>query len=111
MAGLAWNVAAGSQVAGALRIVLPMLVYMIGIGLILPSALAGAIGPFPRRAGAASALLGFTQMGTAAVLGGVIGLLMTAPPGRWPAPSRSPPSVVLLAHRIPGAGRRRAPPA
>jgi MFS transporter, DHA1 family, multidrug resistance protein len=75
LVALAWNVAAGSAVGGALRIVLPMLVYMIGIGLILPSALAGAIGPFPRRAGAAAALLGFIQMAAAAALGGAIGLL------------------------------------
>jgi DHA1 family bicyclomycin/chloramphenicol resistance-like MFS transporter len=75
LVALAWNIAAGSQVGGALRIVLPMLVYMIGIGLTLPNALAGAIGPFPRRAGAAAALLGFTQMAVAAALGGAIGLL------------------------------------
>ena len=38
----------------------PMLVFMIGVGLVLPNSIAGAIGPFPRAAGAASALLGFT---------------------------------------------------
>jgi DHA1 family bicyclomycin/chloramphenicol resistance-like MFS transporter len=46
-----------------------MLVFMIGVGLVLPNSIAGAIGPFPRAAGAASALLGFTQMTAAAAIG------------------------------------------
>ncbi|MGH6961696.1 MAG: multidrug effflux MFS transporter [Dongiaceae bacterium] len=58
-----------SGLAGALLIVGPMLVFMIGVGLVLPNSIAGAIGPFPRSAGAASALLGFTQMTAAAAIG------------------------------------------
>ena len=58
-----------SGFAGALLIVGPMLLFMIGVGLVLPNAIAGAIGPFPRAAGAASALLGFTQMTAAAAIG------------------------------------------
>jgi MFS transporter, DHA1 family, multidrug resistance protein len=66
---LAIAVPAHGGLAGALVIVAPMLVFMIGVGLVLPNAIAGAIGPFPRAAGAASALLGFTQMTTAAAIG------------------------------------------
>jgi len=69
MAGLALADAISSPLAGALAIVGPMLVYMAGVGLVLPNAIAGAVGPFPRAAGAASALLGFTQMTTAAAVG------------------------------------------
>jgi len=69
LVALAVAAVATTGIAGALAIVLPMLVYMIGTGLVLPSAVAGAVGPFPRAAGAASALLGFTQMGVAAVVG------------------------------------------
>ena len=58
-----------SGLAGALLIVGPMLVFMIGVGLVLPNSIAGAIGPFARAAGAASALLGFTQMTAAAAIG------------------------------------------
>jgi DHA1 family bicyclomycin/chloramphenicol resistance-like MFS transporter len=58
-----------SGLAGALLIVGPMLVFMIGVGLVLPNSIAGAIGPFARSAGAASALLGFTQMTAAAAIG------------------------------------------
>jgi len=58
-----------SGIAGAVMIVLPMLVYMIGTGLVMPNSVAGAIGPFPQAAGAASALLGFSQMTIAALVG------------------------------------------
>jgi DHA1 family bicyclomycin/chloramphenicol resistance-like MFS transporter len=58
-----------SGIAGAVAIVLPMLVYMIGTGLVMPNSVAGAIGPFPQAAGAASALLGFSQMTVAALVG------------------------------------------
>ena len=69
LAGLAIAGAATTGLPGTLAIVLPMLVYMIGVGLVLPNSIAGAIGPFPRAAGAASALLGFIQMTLAAFAG------------------------------------------
>jgi DHA1 family bicyclomycin/chloramphenicol resistance-like MFS transporter len=64
---------AGVQTAGA--VVAPMAVFMIGAGLILPNALAGAVAPYPTRAGSASALLGFTQMAGAAAVGALVGQL------------------------------------
>jgi DHA1 family bicyclomycin/chloramphenicol resistance-like MFS transporter len=64
---------AGVQTAAA--VVAPMALFMIGAGLILPNALAGAVGPYPTKAGSASALLGFTQMGGAAVVGALVGHL------------------------------------
>jgi MFS transporter, DHA1 family, multidrug resistance protein len=54
-------------------IVGPVALYMVGTGLAMPNAQAGAIGPFPRMAGSASALLGFFQMGLAAAVGIVVG--------------------------------------
>jgi DHA1 family bicyclomycin/chloramphenicol resistance-like MFS transporter len=66
---LALAATAHGPLGGALLIVGPMLVFMIGVGLVLPNSIAGAIGPFPRGAGAASALLGFTQMTVAAAIG------------------------------------------
>jgi len=56
-------------------ILLPTIIYMFGTGLVLPNAMAGAVGPFPRIAGTASALLGFVQMGLAAAIGAAIGHL------------------------------------
>lgn len=45
----------------------PMMVFSFGMGLTLPNCLAGGLIPFPRMAGAASALLGFTQTAAAAL--------------------------------------------
>ncbi|MDX9860354.1 MAG: multidrug effflux MFS transporter [Rhodospirillales bacterium] len=42
-------------------------VFLFGMGIVMPNAMAGAMGPFPRMAGAASALLGFAQMGVGAL--------------------------------------------
>jgi DHA1 family bicyclomycin/chloramphenicol resistance-like MFS transporter len=56
MATLAWL---GVQRPAA--VVVPMFVYMIGLMLTAPQAMAGAMTPFPRIAGAATSLLAFGQ--------------------------------------------------
>jgi DHA1 family bicyclomycin/chloramphenicol resistance-like MFS transporter len=61
-------------------VLLPLLPYMIGVGMALPAAQAGAVGPFPRSGGAASALLGFVQMAVAAAIGAVLGLIGSPSP-------------------------------
>ena len=70
MAVLAW----GAE-PGLVALLGPMAVYMAGVGLILPISQAGAIAPFPRMAGSASSLLGFTQMTVAAGVGALVGRL------------------------------------
>ena len=64
MAGLAW-----SGVAMVAAILVPMFFYAMGLGLVGPNAMAGAIGPFPRMAGLASAVLGVVQMTAAGLYG------------------------------------------
>lgn len=59
--------------ADVASIVLPTALYMVGTGLVMPHSLAGAIGPYPRAAGAAAALVGFSQMTIAALIGAGIG--------------------------------------
>jgi len=66
-AGLAMSLA---WLAGADRpaaVIVPMCVFMLGFGLVMPNGVAGAIAPWPERAGAASAFLGFCQMLASAV--------------------------------------------
>lgn len=58
---------------GAVAVVAPMVCYTVGIGVVMPNAQAGAIGPFPRMAGTASALMGFLQMAIAALFGILFG--------------------------------------
>jgi len=50
-------------------VLLPMVIYMVGLGMTLPPALAGLIGPFPKMVGAASSLAGFVQYSFAAFVG------------------------------------------
>ena len=59
---------ASSGIVSIGAVIAPMFCFMIGVGLVMPNAMAGAIGPFSRMAGAASALVGFMQMGTAALV-------------------------------------------
>jgi MFS transporter, DHA1 family, multidrug resistance protein len=75
MAALAW---AGVHTIPA--VLIPTFFCFMAGGLVLPNAMAGAIGPFPKMAGAASALMGFFQMGCAALLGYLVGQLDNATP-------------------------------
>ncbi|MEH6579686.1 MAG: Bcr/CflA family multidrug efflux MFS transporter [Amphritea sp.] len=47
--------------------------FMMAVGIIMPQAMAGALAPFPRIAGTASSLLGFTQSLIAASAGLLVG--------------------------------------
>ena len=47
--------------------------YVFGMGMSLPQAQAGALMPFPDRAGAASSLVGFSSQTVSAVVGAVVG--------------------------------------
>ena len=57
-------------------------IFLAGLGLVLPQAMAGALMPFPDRAGAASSLLGAVQQFSAAAFGALIGHMLGQSP--WP---------------------------
>jgi DHA1 family bicyclomycin/chloramphenicol resistance-like MFS transporter len=57
--GVAMIVALSVAGASVLAVVLPTALYIVGLGLTFPQAMAGGLTPFPERAGAASSLLGF----------------------------------------------------
>jgi DHA1 family bicyclomycin/chloramphenicol resistance-like MFS transporter len=57
----------------AASLVIPMAIYLSGLGLVLPQAVAGAMHPYRDRAGAASSLLGFVQQSGAALCGVIVG--------------------------------------
>jgi len=63
-------------------LVVSMVVYQIGLMLALPQAIAGAMTPFPDRAGTASSLIGVVQQISAALLGTVVG--HTVGQSAWP---------------------------
>ncbi len=60
----------------ATSLILPVAVYLCGLGMVLPQSIAGAMTPFPERAGAASALVGFVQQSVAAICGATVGALL-----------------------------------
>ena len=66
----------------SIGLIAAMAVYMIGMGMALPQAQAGALLPFPERAGAASSLLGFTAQTSAAAIGAILGHLLGST--AWP---------------------------
>ncbi len=72
LAGITMAIFALSDVNSVAAVLVPMILYMVGMGLVLPNAAAGSIGPFPKMAGAASSLLGFTQYSIAALVGYVV---------------------------------------
>jgi len=76
-------------------VLIPMVLYMIGMGIILPHAQAGAVGPYPRMAGTASALFGTMQYSIAALLGIAVGQGFSLAGGVTPLP---------MAFGIAGAG-------
>ena len=71
--GITLNALAFSGVHSAWAICLPMFVMLLSHGLLQPVCMVGAIGAFPRNAGAAAALLGFVMHTTAALVGWWIG--------------------------------------
>jgi len=64
--GLGWALAAPPSWPA---VVAPMFLFMLGAGFTLPTAMALAIGPYPEKAGLASALLGFLQLLFASLVG------------------------------------------
>ncbi len=68
----------GLALAGVLTVasvVAPFTFFMVAVGFMAPNAFAGALRYYPHMAGAASSLLGFLQMGTAALIGIGVGHL------------------------------------
>jgi len=80
--GLAMMGALALGLTTAASLVVPMAIYLAGLGMVLPQSIAGAMTPFPERAGAASALLGFIQQTVAALCGAAVGALLGA--SAWP---------------------------
>ena len=80
LAGALTMAAASELVAEAISIVLPMSLYSLALGIVLPHAMAAALQPFPHMAGTASALLGFIQMGLSSIAGAVVGAYLVDSP-------------------------------
>lgn len=71
--GITMAALAVAEVHHVAAIVIPQMIYMVGVGIVMPQAMAGALAPFPLMAGTASALLGFVQMSFSAGIGVLVG--------------------------------------
>ena len=71
--GTMMGVMALAGVQSAWAIILPQAIFMVGHGIHQPCGQSGAVGPFPKAAGAASALNGFLMMVTAFGVGHWLG--------------------------------------
>jgi len=80
--GLGMAAALALGLTSAYSLVLPMALYLAGMGMVLPQSIAGAMTPFPERAGTASALFGFGQQTTASLCGAIVGSMLGA--SAWP---------------------------
>ena len=74
--GLAMAAAIALGATSPAALAVPMALYLCGLGLAMPQSMAGALMPFPERAGAASSLLGFLQQATASAIGIVVGQML-----------------------------------
>src|SRR6185312_8978280 len=74
--GLLGCVSIALGLTSALSVVIPVAIFLAGFGMVLPQSIAGAITPFPERAGAAFSLFGFVQQTAAAICGAVVVALL-----------------------------------
>lgn len=78
--GIAMAALALCGVYSVVAIIVPYFFFLVATGLNQPCSMAGAIGPFPRMAGASSALLGFLQLASGALIGFLVGWLHDGTP-------------------------------
>ncbi len=83
--GLAMVAVVALGLTNAVCLVAAMTIYLAGLGLALPQTMAGALTPFPDRAGTASSLMGFTQQSCAAIAAAAIGNYLGQ--SAWPVAS------------------------
>ncbi len=97
---------AAADVVTVLGVVGGMTVYMVGMGMTLPLSMAGGIGPFPRMAGAASALIGAGQM-----VGGALASAASAAAAGWSLAGLAVVLVLVAAGTLAAAVLLVRPPA
>jgi DHA1 family bicyclomycin/chloramphenicol resistance-like MFS transporter len=92
----------------AATLFLPIAFAMIGSGLAMPNAQAGALNLFPHRAGTASGLSGFAQMSVAAIATQAVGMLQDGTPWAMLAFMAVGSAGALLAIALVRAAEQRA---
>jgi DHA1 family bicyclomycin/chloramphenicol resistance-like MFS transporter len=111
-AGVALALAAWFGVGGLAGVLVPMMAYMFGQGLLMPNATAAAMAPHGRSAGVISSLMGALQTGGAALAGYLVGAFYDHTPLSLAVTVAAFASLTLIASGLPrprfGASERRA---
>jgi DHA1 family bicyclomycin/chloramphenicol resistance-like MFS transporter len=95
-----------ARAGGIPGIVLPMVVYAFGFGLVMPNATAAALEPYPDMAGVASSLVGFFQMAGGALVGYLVNALYTGTPLAMAVCIAAMAALTAIVHVV-GDPRRR----
>jgi DHA1 family bicyclomycin/chloramphenicol resistance-like MFS transporter len=74
--GLTMATVVALGLSNVIWLVAGMTIYLTGMGISMPQTLAGAVTPFPDRAGTASSLLGFSQQSSASIAAAIIGVYL-----------------------------------
>jgi DHA1 family bicyclomycin/chloramphenicol resistance-like MFS transporter len=85
LGGLAMAAVIATALPHVLWFVAAMTLYLAGLGFALPATMAGALTPFPDRAGTASSVLGFAQQTGAAITAAAVGAYLGH--SAWPVAS------------------------
>jgi len=80
--GLVMTTVVALHLGNVVWFVASMAIYLAGMGFALPASMAGALTPFPDRAGTASSLMGFAQQAGAALAAAGIGVYLGQ--SAWP---------------------------
>jgi DHA1 family bicyclomycin/chloramphenicol resistance-like MFS transporter len=99
-AGLVMALLAWSGVTGVAAIIAPMFFFSLGLGLANPSAVAGAVAPYPHMAGLAAAGLGVIQMSGSALYGITVGHLSDGTAGPMAIAIASAGAAASLSYRL-----------
>lgn len=104
-AGLLVAAGAWAGVGGPAAVLVPMMAYMVGMGILQPNATAAAMAPHARQAGVTSSVIGSLQTAGGALAGYVVGALYDHTPRSLGATVAVMAIATLLIH-APGRPRR-----
>jgi DHA1 family bicyclomycin/chloramphenicol resistance-like MFS transporter len=107
-AGLVLLALGWTGTGGVAGVVVPMMAYMLGMGLVQPNATAAALAPHGRMAGVTSSLIGSAQTAAGAVSGSIVGAFYDHTPRSLAAAVAVAGVLTLLVHRRGGPDRRTA---
>ena len=114
IAGAAMLVCGGFGLGGIAGIIGPMLLYVVGMGMVMPNAIASAMEPVPHMAGFASSLIGCFQTAAGSLVGYILGALYdrsAVPMAVAVAISAALVGIIYFGflHRLPDPQRAAAP--